>query len=52
MILVDSNVLIYLMNGQKPKLIDWISQYRTDVLATYNSQGFIWTGVQLMEMPQ
>jgi hypothetical protein len=119
MILLDSNVLIYLMNGQKPKLFDWISQHHTAVsvitrievlgfhklsdqqkwlaeqllnmsrqltisddvvqraillkqqraiklgdamiaataltyqipLATYNSQDFIWTGVQLLEMP-
>lgn len=31
MILLDSNVLIYLMNGQKPKLYDWLSQYDTSV---------------------
>lgn len=119
MILLDSNVLIYLMNGQKPSLFDWLSQFDTAVsvitrievlgfhkltqqqkeiagdllnishqlmisddmirrtillkqqrpiklgdaliaatalsyqmpLATYNSQDFVWTGVNLIEMP-
>jgi len=26
-ILLDSNVLIYMMNGQKPSLLSWVSQY-------------------------
>lgn len=59
MILLDSNVLIYLMNGQKPSLLNWVSRYeiaisditRIEVLGYHKlSDQQKYLGTRLIEM--
>lgn len=58
-ILLDSNVLIYMMNGQKPSLLNWVSQYdiavsdvtRIEILGYHRlSDQQKYVGTKLIEM--